>query len=549
MDDNKDVLNDEPLNSSALDYVSNNSNSQEGSEIKTEETKEELVASEATKVEETTEEPVASEETKVEETTEEPVASEETKVEETKEESVASEETKVEETKEESVEAKETKNEEPQSVVINEGVSFNTDAQPKKKRKKLPIIIVLIVIVLFGVAAGGYYFYANRTETIVTAVVNDLYGKFENSISEVENFDVSKESMLLNADMSFKTNIAQLKSLENVELNLNFGMDFKNKKIESGVTLSEDSKELIEVLGYILNDNIYVSFKDDYPSLINIGTTNLSELFTKSDVNIDDIKYLMKEYKNILLKSINMDDFEKSSATITLNGKEESVTKLTYVFDASKQKALTKNIMNNAAEDNEFIDRFSKVTGTSSSELKSTFKDTSILDSEELYTEPMTLSLYIKGLSPELVGADITNADNDIQVRINDKDTVVKLKTMTQDMTITIKEENNITKLNMQTQLNGKDFNLDTEITKNKKDDKNYDGLVKLIASYDNQNFEADIDYKITMGAKISDIDVSKAKSVNSITQIELDNLQQKIYTKLQKSKLFNMVMSLTQSY
>ena len=422
------------------------------------------------------------------------------------------------------------------------------EEKPKKKKPILLIIIILVVLAVVGTGVG-IYLHLNSTKTIVTNVVNNLYDKFASNVEEVKKFDINEESISLDTDISFKTDIQNVKELNDVKLNLNYGIDLKNKRMEAGLTIDENSKELLSALGYILDDNMYVLFKDMYPSLINIGKTDVSQMFTNSNVTVEDVEYLLKEYKNIFINSLNMDDFEKSSATITLNGKEESVTKLTYVFDTNKQKTLTSNMMNNASESNEFIDRLSKISGTSSSDLKSAFKNTDALDSEDIYTEPSTFIIYVKGLIPELVGMDISNDETNMQIRMNDNDTTITSKYNGNDVVITIKEENDVMKLNLTTVVESKDLNIDVEMTKNKKDDKNYDGVVKLSASYNKQNFEIDVNYKMTIGKKIANVDVSKAKDASTISQIELNNIQQKIYTNLQNSKLYKMIMSLVPSH
>ena len=414
-------------------------------------------------------------------------------------------------------------------------------SQIKKKKHILPIIIILLVVALVG-AGVWYYLHINKTETIITSITNTVFDKFTSNIEEVKKFDITEKSILVNADMSLKTDIQSLKDLNSLKLNFTYGMDYKNKEIQTGLQINEDNKKLIDALAYVLNDNIYVLLKDDYPNIINIGKTNISDLFNTSNISIDDIKYIIDKYKDIFLKSLNMDDFIKSDDKITLNGSEVSVKKLTYVFDQDKYKKLINNMMDLASKDNELINKLAKVSGTDASSIENSLKNSNISDSTSIYINPVTFNIYIKGLKPELVGIDIVDS---LEMRINDDVTTIKTKILNEDALITIKEDKDVIKADLQTKIDNKDLKITMDITSNKTDDNNYSGILKLVGIYDNQNMEFDINYKLTIGAKISDIDISKAKTMNTISQEELNNIEQKIGMRLYDSKIFKMIESL----
>ena len=179
----------------------------------------------------------------------------------------------------------------------NVSIPETNNITSKKGNKIIPIAaVVLVVVALF---AGGFYYYFNRTDKIVTNVINKAFNKINDSIDEIENFDYNKDTALVNGSLKIDTNIDGLEDLKNEKFDYTFGMDYKNRKLELGAALTENETKIIDALLYFINDKAYVSLKDDYKKIINIDDEifNFDDIFKIENVNFnkDDLNYITKE--------------------------------------------------------------------------------------------------------------------------------------------------------------------------------------------------------------------------------------------------------------
>ena len=430
----------------------------------------------------------------------------------------------------------------------NVSIPETNNITSKKGNKIIPIAaVVLVVVALF---AGGFYYYFNRTDKIVTNVINKAFNKINDSIDEIENFDYNKDTALVNGSLKIDTNIDGLEDLKNEKFDYTFGMDYKNRKLELGAALTENETKIIDALLYFINDKAYVSLKDDYKKIINIDDEifNFDDIFKIENVNFDkdDLNYITKEFKKILIDSIEMKKLTKSSSNIKLNGKSTKVTKISYNLNEKNTKKFIENIIDNILDNDELIKKLSKISDMSVSKIEDTLKDAKNEDIEAIGT----LNLYTKGFTNEFAKLELINNNAEFGIINNNYNTVIYVKDNDANLEITV-NENTKNKLSIDYLYKESNAKVDgtIKITNKEISESKNEGSIELSVNYDKYKVNLELDYKSEIGASIANFDETNTVKLSEMTPTEIDNLYAKLFNKLIKSNMYEIIKNISYDF
>lgn len=430
----------------------------------------------------------------------------------------------------------------------NVSITETNNITSKKGNKIIPIVaVVLVVVALF---AGGFYYYFNKTDKIVTNVINKAFNKINDSIDEIENFDYNKDTALVNGSLKIDTNIDGLEDLKNEKFDYTFGMDYKNRKLELGAALTENETKIIDALLYFINDKAYVSLKDDYKKIINIDDEifNFDDIFKIENVNFnkDDLNYITKEFKKILIDSIEMKKLTKSSFNIKLNGKSTKVTKISYNLNEKNTKKFIENIIDNILDNDELIKKLSKISDMSVSNIEDTLKDAKNEDIEAIGT----LNLYTKGFTNEFAKLELISNNAEFGIINNNDNTVIYVKDNDANLEITV-NENTKNKLSIDYLYKESNAKVDGTIKINNKEisESKNEGSIELSVNYDKYKVNLELDYKSEIGASIANFDETNTVKLSEMTPTEIDNLYAKLFNKLIKSNMYEIIKNISYDF
>ena len=411
----------------------------------------------------------------------------------------------------------------------------------KSGKKAVGIIIFLLIVI--GLLGGGYYYLTNK-KAIVKKLINSVYDKIDGLMYE-SDFDYKKDSILVNGDLTFNTNYSELSDLDGEKLNYTFGLDYPNKKFELGASLEEKGSKIIEGTLFGANDLGYIIVKDCFDGIIKGGDLSFDDIFksmniTSVDYDIDDIKYVTKAYKDILIKSLDMKDFKKSKDTIDVNGKSQKVTKLTYELDSVKAQKLIVKMSEETLKDSKLLNIISKMSGVSVDELKQSLESVKSMDlSTAASSGSVKFDIYTKGFMNDFVGMDITTVGV-IKIRKYDNICSINLSVGTQGVEILVKEiDSNSYEISFEANVTGQKINAVIGISSKKESDKSYTGSVSFNANIDGQTFGIKSNYTATIGGKVADYDVSNAKAMDDLTEQELSVFEEKLMSKFTGSNIY----------
>lgn len=433
------------------------------------------------------------------------------------------------------------------SIPPIETPSFEPSQEEEKKHSKLPkILIILIILILLG--AGAFYAYNfifNKPDKVVKGLINKAYEKFESPLKQSKAIDLNNESVLVTTDISLNTNIAGFEDLNDIKLNLITGTDYANKKFELGASLIENNQNIIDLFMYILNKDAYMMLNDIYSSPIKLNTEDIDlEEILNNRISAEDTEYILKELKNIFIESLDMNDFKKSSDTITIDGKEVKVNKINYILDAEKQQKIVNNMIDNILKNEELLNRLAKISNEDVETIKQALMESKIESYDTEDNENIIFNIYTKGMTDEFVGLDIELPENsNIKIRKNSSDTTVSANISGVSIMLTIKEESKEkATIDMKINIAGEEITGTATIENNEIDEKNSESKTTLNITYQGETVELTFNMKQQIGANIAEIDTTNAKAMEEITEEEMNQIEQKLMEKLMNSKLYNLI-------
>lgn len=438
-------------------------------------------------------------------------------------------------------------NVEPSSVVSNQ----ETVVDSKSSKMGILFLIIALIGIICAVCVCGYYFLFNKKK-IVSSFVDAVYNKVGLAIDEYYSFDYQKNSVLINGDMSFNTNIPDFDVLNNEKLSYSVGLDYQNKRIQGGVTLSEDNLSLFDVMLYMKDNFGYISLPDVYTSLIKveIPEDEYRSIFEVEDVGIfkDDVKYINKAYRDILVNSLDMNDFKKSSKVIIVNGVDTKVNALSYTLDNNNYEKFINNVIDNTLKDEKLLEIFSKLSDSSVADIKSSLNDSRSSDYSDV---SIVFDLYTKGFMNEYVGMDINFLGlYDIQVRSYDNISDVNVIFGEYKSNFIVKDLGDKTyNIDFTFDMAGKSLTGNISNSYKNIDSNKTENSLSVNINVEDKMFNFNTNYVQSIGETIADVDVSNSVDYESITEEEMNEIYSKILAKLQDSKIYNFINTISENF
>lgn len=438
-------------------------------------------------------------------------------------------------------------NVEPSSVVSNQ----ETVVDSKSSKMGILFLIIALIGIICAVCVCGYYFLFNKKK-IVSSFVDAVYNKVGLAIDEYYSFDYQKNSVLINGDMSFNTNIPDFDVLNNEKLSYSVGLDYQNKRIQGGVTLNEDNLSLFDVMLYMKDNFGYISLPDVYTSLIKveIPEDEYRSIFEVEDVGIskDDVKYINKAYRDILVNSLDMNDFKKSSKVIIVNGVDTKVNALSYTLDNNNYEKFINNVIDNTLKDEKLLEIFSKLSDSSVADIKSSLNDSRSSDYSDV---SIVFDLYTKGFMNEYVGMDINFLGlYDIQVRSYDNISDVNVIFGEYKSNFIVKDLGDKTyNIDFTFDMAGKSLTGNISNSYKNIDSNKTENSLSVNINVEDKMFNFNTNYVQSISETIADVDVSNSVDYESITEEEMNEIYSKILAKLQDSKIYNFINTISENF
>jgi len=295
---------------------------------------------------------------------------------------------------------------------------FGMEPPKKKKANTKAILIGVILIALICVIGFGVYYVLSKNvnpKKVFENSINVLYSGIEDTRNNLKNestIDLLNEPVSINMTAKLDSSMAELKSFTNVEYGLNMGLDIKNEKLTIGANATDAGKKIIEGIMAVLDDKVYLK-TNMFDKVIDLGSIeengiSFQELVdalkeTNTDETYDDILYIFKTYKDLLINSLDEEKFSTSNTEITVSGNNLKVKKITYNLDKENMERTTNYLKEEMQKDDKFMDILKKYDIINTDPKDEENIDTTI-DEEPVEFEDSTISLYVNSVGVVVAG-------------------------------------------------------------------------------------------------------------------------------------------------
>lgn len=442
----------------------------------------------------------------------------------------------------------------------------------KKKNKGLIIGLVIAIVVLLIVVGGFVYIkstynaksFLNKNAKNIIASIDKSFDVLSINDDLINNFD--KYDMINDTNIALTTSSTTLKSLNNLQINLNEKSNINDNYLSLDLGLKQNNESIKGTVVYN-NNKIYLNSKDIFDS----------PLYTTLDENIFANT---QEYVDMVKNFSNINDLENSMKNIVkyvasaleqanMNTKTSGLN-ITYTYEINEKNY------------NKVIDKFIELVKNDKIIMSYLENDTSILDSLKDSPINIVFEITIKALTNEvqsfvldvegskLEGTKVEKnkykiVGEDTELYLECKDDVITITEGTNKISIEVSNkklglaanvENSIIELALQNDkknstitanidIEGVKVNCNVKVKEDSKNNKS-DATGKIDVTYNNENIVIDFTNKMEYGKnKITKSDITNAKDFEQLADSETSTIMLNLYSKLGSFDFFKDISSI----
>ena len=279
------------------------------------------------------------------------------------------------------------------------------------------IAVVLVGVIIFSVASS-------TPKSVFKNAINTMYKganiAIEGYETYLEDYDITEHALLVDGTFTLETNVPDMSeyNLNKMTIGFNAGVDYKNEVLSFGGSL-KGNKETVKLNAQVQNNEAYVT-SSLFKEVLKIDSDMMSEFGL--DIDFEDLKeeieelqkeyntdpetydYLVKTFRDALVKSINSDYMEKEKDEIDVLGKEIKVKKYSYVFDEDAVQDLLTKLAEELLEEEDFAKTFGDAFGVDKKEVKEMLKEMKKSAKDIEFEGEIALNLYTRGLFNSYAG-------------------------------------------------------------------------------------------------------------------------------------------------
>lgn len=442
----------------------------------------------------------------------------------------------------------------------------------KKKNKGLIIGLVIAIVVLLIVVGGFVYIkstynaksFLNKNAKNIIASIDKSFEVLSINDDLIDNFD--KYDMINDTNIALTTSSTTLKSLNNLQINLNEKSNINDNYLSLDLGLKQNNESIKGSIVYN-NNKIYLNSKDIFDS----------PLYTTLDENIFANT---QEYVDMVKNFSNINDLENSMKNIVkyvasaleqanMNTKTSGLN-ITYTYEINEKNY------------NKVIDKFIELVKNDKIIMSYLENDTSILDSlkdspinivfeitiKALTNEVQSFVLDVEGSKLEgtkveknkykIVGEDtelyleckddvitITEGTNKISIEVSDKKLGLAANVENSIIELALQNDKKNSTITANIDIEGVKVNCNVKVKEDSKNNKS-DATGKIDVTYNNENIVIDFTNKMEYGKnKITKSDITNAKDFEQLADSETSTIMLNLYSKLKAFDFFKDISSI----
>lgn len=421
-----------------------------------------------------------------------------------------------------------------QTINSNTSHSNNNDFMIKKDKRIWPIVLIVVLLIVVGLGCS-YYFVVMSPKNIFSKTIDIMYTKLDNNLKSYKNVYSSKDFSIGEGNILFTLNEPKI----NLNIDYYGAENIKEKKAYLEANVKSNDKDIISATIYNEKDMIYLLSKDLYSKVVGIklNENDLSSIYERSDVDIDDIRYILTLVKDTIKNNINYNKIEKSLKTDS-----GLYFEAIYNFDKEEQKNLFDAIRKALIEDEKVPGILSKISGqeVTKDDLKNILSSSTTEDDRS----DMKIILHSDIISGSISYFEMSNEDGKATIESKDEETNIFIKDLANKEDImSVKIDKN--------SVSGTLYGTDTDVSGNKttmkivfsiKNNKISDKKSEISSSFSIYNGDSTdpmatvaLTSKVDLDAKPKEFDKSNVVMFDKLTEEDMMQIQTNLLSLIEK--------------
>ena len=421
-----------------------------------------------------------------------------------------------------------------QTINFNTSDSNNNDFMIKKDKRIWPIVLIVVLLIVVGLGCS-YYFVVMSPKNIFSKTIDIMYTKLDNNLKSYKNVYSSKDFSIGEGNILFTLNEPKI----NLNIDYYGAENIKEKKAYLEANVKSNDKDIISATIYNEKDMIYLLSKDLYSKVVGIklNENDLSSIYERSDVDIDDIRYILTLVKDTIKNNINYNKIEKSLKTDS-----GLYFEAIYNFDKEEQKNLFDAIRKALIEDEKVPGILSKISGqeVTKDDLKNILSSSTTEDDRS----DMKIILHSDIISGSISYFEMSNEDGKATIESKDEETNIFIKDLANKEDImSVKIDKN--------SVSGTLYGTDTDVSGNKttmkivfsiKNNKISDKKSEISSSFSIYNGDSTdpmatvaLTSKVDLDAKPKEFDKSNVVMFDKLTEEDMMQIQTNLLSLIEK--------------
>lgn len=292
-----------------------------------------------------------------------------------------------------------------------------------KKQGKRVFLVSLGLLLSFLIVTCLFLFFGKNSKTLFLYAINQEYADFVSKQTHFFNNTIGDESknstlkMEGSLSVDVDSNDKNLKDLEKYSLDYTIFHDYKKQNLLYQLQTYYDEKTLIDIRTYGTDNILYLELKDLFSKYISVEVEKYENIFDNSSIREEDFDYIIQSTKNLVLESLQDNDFTKTRDKVSMEDKTITALKINYVLDEENFKDSYEFVLKEILKDDKFLEIISKYIDIDINQIKEILahEKSEISNKNYLNGNTFNFSVYFKSLFNEPIKYEIVGNNEKIE--------------------------------------------------------------------------------------------------------------------------------------
>ena len=448
-------------------------------------------------------------------------------------------------------------NEQKNETALEHSTRENMGVGKKGSSKILWIVfgVLVLVLLVFGVY---FIFFKTSSKEIYETSIQNLFSSVDGSLNELEE----KTAFLENADqsvlyegslnLSFDDNTMSALALYTYDYRI--GLDYVDDKMELSLTMREDEREVLSLALYVLDEMGYIESEDLFEGLLSAPVTNSGSFHQDITLDYTMIRSLLDKTEKALLNVLDENKMEAVKKNVTIKETSRDVTDHILTIDSDMLWNFVYGLSQDISNDADLVTRLANFLEVSEEDITAFLNS---LQKEDFdFSVPVEVHLYTEG--KDVVGFTVVEEDieyivgsvleDNIEITFQDGTgaSLITIQQTNSSISFLLSAEETTMSLSYDKEANTLVFDFDSPVdelaftvemniqTETESDEVSHETITGNISSTSGEDTLAlsfEVENTTTLNADIADINTSAARSMDSLTEDEMNAILENLQT------------------